>query len=928
MATEKVVAQIVAEVDDQSLKKAWEDMKIFARDTKKEIDKNTLYSLILDKGRTKVELDTLRGLLRIAKKEWDKEAILKYTIQTQEVQSKLTEIGRSLNNLKNQWSESVSRLGALFDNLAKKLWGTNTAIWSFTTNLARGADKASESFSWVTESVGGFIGVSKGMLVWGAIATWIAGLTKQAITLWDKFEQASISFETLLWNGEKAQLFLEDLSEFAKQTPFELTGIRDTAKQLIAVGIESENVIPTMKALWDVASLLGWPDVFWRLTYAFWQVKTAWKLTWNELRQFTEAGIPLAEELWKVLGKSTDEIKKMISEWQISFADVQKAFVSMTSEGWRFANWQSAQIDTLTGKWGKLKDTINLLLEEIGTALLPFSKFVLDSLQFLTDWIVKVFVWLRLAGNLAVWYLIQRFIDLRIFFIQVLTGLSIWFSNFLWRFWIASQNFWVIVRNLWVFFKAFVVTAKESLNSWLKSIEDFLNKAGGAINNFAKRLWVEKDIVWKISLWRLDAWTITWEIEEFKRFSKETAEADANAFALAQEEKIQSLRDFQKAHKENVDQTVFDIASQYAFDKKVKTDMIINDDKVLDNEKDNAKGKSDLLKKEKKELEEYQKWLENMAKLREQNEEKRNKNYKTRIDNIKKAQEELWDVFQKEIDKSRDNIKKFDDDIEKILEKFKELKESLDDLESEKWTTLWERNVEILEREKEIQEELNKLKQEGVNIQLAQAIGLSSLKQISGDSEIWGSKVSDLIKAVELQNEQNELLREKEILIKNTTEEERKEAERVAWLSPTEKYLEEYNAKKKSIEDEIMLERMKIDALQKQKDEENAILEDFEKKKSDIDSRYAEKIAWIEAQITDKTILEIWKRLSALETLRQKAIQTAEAMRNTGVVYNTTNNTTNSPNVVVSANVSNDVDINNLWNKLANKITLSNKWID
>jgi tape measure domain protein len=69
------------------------------------------------------------------------------------------------------------------------------------------------------------------------------------ITLGSNLQQSQIAFETMLQSGEKAQALLSQLSDFASKTPFELTGIRQTAQQLLAMGISAEDMVPTLKAL-------------------------------------------------------------------------------------------------------------------------------------------------------------------------------------------------------------------------------------------------------------------------------------------------------------------------------------------------------------------------------------------------------------------------------------------------------------------------------------------------------------------------------------------------------------------------------------------------------------------------------------------------------------------------------------------------------
>lgn len=161
------------------------------------------------------------------------------------------------------------------------------------------------------------------------------------MSLADNYEKAKNSFTTMLGSENEAQRMLSQLSDFAKKTPFELTDVRENAKQLLAMGISADKIIPTMKALGDVSAGLGVPMQ--RLALNFGQVMTKGKLAGQELKDFTTAGVPLLEELSKNLGKSKTEIQDMVSKGQISAEMVAQAFETMTSEGGRFADLMATQ---------------------------------------------------------------------------------------------------------------------------------------------------------------------------------------------------------------------------------------------------------------------------------------------------------------------------------------------------------------------------------------------------------------------------------------------------------------------------------------------------------------------------------------------------------------------------------------------------------
>lgn len=128
-----------------------------------------------------------------------------------------------------------------------------------------------------------------------AVATGVFLIAKESIKQADLFEQSQIAFSTMLGSAEKANQLLADLADFAKNTPFGLQDIEQNAKQLLAMGSSSEEVLKELKMLGDVSAGLSVP--LWRLSLNFGQVRTQGKLTGRELRDFNVAGVPLIDTL-------------------------------------------------------------------------------------------------------------------------------------------------------------------------------------------------------------------------------------------------------------------------------------------------------------------------------------------------------------------------------------------------------------------------------------------------------------------------------------------------------------------------------------------------------------------------------------------------------------------------------------------------------
>ena len=286
------------------------------------------------------------------------------------------------------------------DSLQKELKKTRTEY----ENLKRTAKSASDyvRLQWLEEDLkdinyeiaqtkgalkdlgaeGGALDSIKKMFTGGAIVAGVTAFGQKILELGDNAQQAQISFTTMLGDADQAKALLQELSDFAKTTPFELQGIRESAKQLLAMGVSAEEMIPTLKALWDVSAGLSVPME--RLALNYGQVLTQGKLTGKELKDFTTAWVPLLDELSKNLGKSKTEIQDMVSAGKISAKDMVDAFDSMTSAGGRFADLMEAQSQTLSGQWSNLQDTLAGIGEQIGLAVIPMFTDMVQTVA--TTW--------------------------------------------------------------------------------------------------------------------------------------------------------------------------------------------------------------------------------------------------------------------------------------------------------------------------------------------------------------------------------------------------------------------------------------------------------------------------------------------------------------------------------------------------------------
>lgn len=284
-----------------------------------------------------------------------------------------------------------------------------------------------------------------------------------------------------------------------------------------------------------------------------------------------------------------------------------------------------------------------------------------------------------------------------------------------------------------------------------------------------------------------------------------------------------------------------------------------------------------LLEEEKKEKERRLK----LAKWKEEQAEKEQKKYKQNLDFLTEWYEDAGKVIDKVLKDATKNIEDINKKIESSLDNFKKLKDSLNDLENWKTTDLSSRYITVEDEIKKAQEDLKKMQvTDGISLNYAQQFWLDTLKQIWEDSELGGYKVWDLIKVLELNNDLNKLLEEQKLLKNNLSNEEIAEAQRYASLNPTQKILEEYEAKKKGIEEEIYMERVRIGELEILKQNEEAIIDKFTQAKENLDERYRVFKEDIETKITDNLVHEVNKRLKVLQDFEAQATQIANNIRN------------------------------------------------
>lgn len=183
-----------------------------------------------------------------------------------------------------------------------------------------------------------------------------------------KMEQLGVSFEVLTGSAEKGRETLQALKDFTATTPFQMEGVAESGKVLLAFGSTSENLVERLRMLGDLAAGTGKPLKEFALIFG--KIQATGKLTGETLQQLSEKGVNLREVFSKKFGMSVEQVVESISKGKFKFAHVVDAMKDMTGEGGKFYKMTQKQSTTAIGLWSTLKDNIGFAAEEIGNVLM------------------------------------------------------------------------------------------------------------------------------------------------------------------------------------------------------------------------------------------------------------------------------------------------------------------------------------------------------------------------------------------------------------------------------------------------------------------------------------------------------------------------------------------------------------------------------
>lgn len=212
---------------------------------------------------------------------------------------------------------------------------------------------------------------------------------KELATVSGEFEKQRVTLTAIIGDAAAANRIFNQIKDLAVISPFNFKELTDYAKQLSAFSIPTNEIYDTTKRLADLSAGLG-VDMS-RIILAYGQVRSAAVLRGQELRQFTEAGIPLVDELAKKFGElsgevvTAGEVFDKISNREVPFAMVKEIIEDLTNEGGKFYRMQETQSETLAGKISNLRDNYDMMLDSLGKANKGLLHGAVDGLVAVMD---------------------------------------------------------------------------------------------------------------------------------------------------------------------------------------------------------------------------------------------------------------------------------------------------------------------------------------------------------------------------------------------------------------------------------------------------------------------------------------------------------------------------------------------------------------
>ena len=300
------------------------------------------------------------------KVEADYEEVLRLRQEIDKLKSELKGINSSLNPGKfSEVNDKLRQTTTRFSEMKKAAADAGAAF-------VREGGMIDDALTKIAAGVAGAFAVDK-----------IKDFVMEVVNVRGQFQQLEIAFKTMLGSAEKASKLMNQLVRTAATTPFDLQGVAQGAKQLLAYGIAAEDVNDTLIKLGDIAAGLSLP--LGDLVYLYGTTVAQGRMFTQDMRQFMGRGIPMAEEIAKVMGVAEQEVAGLVTAGKVTADVFKKAIDGMAAEGGKFGGLMEAQSKTITGQISNIEDAVAMMFNKMGQQSEGVINTALSGVSYLVE---------------------------------------------------------------------------------------------------------------------------------------------------------------------------------------------------------------------------------------------------------------------------------------------------------------------------------------------------------------------------------------------------------------------------------------------------------------------------------------------------------------------------------------------------------------
>lgn len=307
--------------------------------------------------------------------------------QEEKLKAEIVKSGEATEEQKRQMqelSEKIAQTTAKMGQLKAEEADIKSGIKAATGELQnqRGAlDNNTKSANLLQKALGKLGTAAKGFIgIYGAKKLW-----ELLIGSNEEMEQYQTSFEVMLGSAEKAKKMITDIQDFAAKTPLTKSQSVEIGTLLMNYGVGEDQLLDTMRQLGDLAG--GNAEKMNRIALAYGQMLAKGKVTGEELRQMTEAGVPLQNALAESIGVTGEEFSKRVSAGKVGIEDLNKAIEELTTGDGKFAGMMEKQSRTMKGMISTLQDNVSEFFRQMGEGVFGEVKDALADLMVqLKEW--------------------------------------------------------------------------------------------------------------------------------------------------------------------------------------------------------------------------------------------------------------------------------------------------------------------------------------------------------------------------------------------------------------------------------------------------------------------------------------------------------------------------------------------------------------